>query len=50
MKKVLLLLLMVLVMFVACEKKAGTKVYVIASDCTWPPMEMIDEDQKYSWF
>lgn len=47
MKKVAFIFLVVALMFTSCSKK---DVITIASDCTWPPMEMIDEDQNIVGF
>lgn len=53
MKKVLILLLIVLTVFstlAANGKSDEEKVYVFASDCAWPPMEMVDENQNLVGF
>ncbi|MDC7228341.1 MAG: basic amino acid ABC transporter substrate-binding protein [Spirochaetales bacterium] len=52
MKKTLiaaLVAVLVLASFVSCSKKeetAESKTYIIASDCTWPPMEFINSDKE----
>lgn len=52
MKKTSLLILAAVVMlFGACARKAeGPKKIVIASDCTWPPMEYLDADKNIIGF
>jgi len=47
MKRILVLGLLLLFTLASCSKK---EVVTIASDCTWPPMEMIDENQEIVGF
>ena len=52
MKKIVpfvLAILSVLVLFAGCQKKSSDTI-VIASDCTWPPMEFINEDKEIVGF
>ena len=52
MKKIVILLLAVVstaALFTGCQKKDSGKI-VIASDCTWPPMEFLTEDKEIVGF
>ncbi len=48
---IILSLLLILVSFTGCAKKEATeKVYVFATDATWPPLEFIDDSGKFTGF
>ena len=48
---IILSLLLILVSFTGCAKKeASEKVYVFATDATWPPLEFIDDSGKFTGF
>ena len=48
---IILSLLLILVSFTSCAKKEATeKVYVFATDATWPPLEFIDDSGKFTGF
>lgn len=55
MKKLSVIVLLALIAFTGCSKKDGNQAsgamkIVVASDCTWPPMEMVNENKEIVGF
>ena len=40
------LLSAVLALTLLCGRAIAAETYVVASDCTWPPMELLDENKQ----
>ena len=47
---VLIIVLSIFMLFSCSKKEAAEKVYVFATDATWPPLEYIDESGNLTGF